>query len=489
MKKLVSLLLVVMMVLTMAPALADDRIEIIVGTNSLNNGHPEDPADNFIEQKILADTGVQWTMTKVDDYWTAMAQRIIGDNLPDVFYMTPEYLKTYAIDEEVVLDLTPYMDNELKAVFDWLGNTVLTPYTLGGKLYGIPKYYDSQSQWGINIREDWLKALNLEVPETLQDLYDVAKAFVEQDPDGNGVADTLGVSGAKGLPVFQMMAGAYDTAFGNYIILRDGKVTNTLLQPGVKDALIWAKKFVDDGLVDPDVASTAGTNKMIAGQVGIMMVTWPGLWKQYGQDNMKAVNPNADLCVAGPLASEVGAEPALYPVAAVGGSSFYVLNANLADQPEKLEAVLKVLNYLVSDEGYYSTMYGLEGIHWVVDEATGLRKMTDRASEANYLAAYQMYNRVEMEYLMTKFPEAKEAFDHSLNMKNIAYYNSMVQPPEEMYLAEMEGYINNQLTAFIYGERPIDEYDAFLDELRDLYMFDEYMEAATEQLNSYGYGV
>ena len=45
------------------------------------------------------------------------------------------------------------------------------------------------------------------------------------------------------------------------------------------------------------------------------------------------------------------------------------------------------------------------------------------------------------------------------------------------------------MLAFIYGERPLDEYDAFIKELNDSYMFGEYMDAATEQLIGYGYDV
>lgn len=36
------------------------------------------------------------------------------------------------------------------------------------------------------IRQDWLDNLNLEIPTTMEELKAVAKAFTEQDPDGNG---------------------------------------------------------------------------------------------------------------------------------------------------------------------------------------------------------------------------------------------------------------------------------------------------------------
>src|SRR3546814_8869937 len=43
------------------------------------------------------------------------------------------------------------------------------------------------------VRKDWLANLGLQMPETTEDLYDVARAFSEGDPDGYGQDDTYGL--------------------------------------------------------------------------------------------------------------------------------------------------------------------------------------------------------------------------------------------------------------------------------------------------------
>ena len=43
------------------------------------------------------------------------------------------------------------------------------------------------------VRKDWLANVGLELPKTTEDLYEVAKAFTEDDPDGNGADDTYGI--------------------------------------------------------------------------------------------------------------------------------------------------------------------------------------------------------------------------------------------------------------------------------------------------------
>lgn len=494
MKKLVSLLLVAMMALAFIPAMADEPVEIIVACKSLGNGWPATLEDDFIYQKILAETGVSWKLVLVDDYWAAMGQRIAGNDIPDVFFIDADHQYDY-VEEEVLLNLDPYIENELKPVFDFLGDTNRIPYLVNGSLYSIPRLFatgtgtGTKSQWGLQVRKDWLEALKLEAPTDINSLYAVAKAFSEQDPDGNGIDDTYGISGGSGIRGFHVIGMCFDFAFDNYIIERDGKITNSLLQPGAVQALEWAKKFVDEGLMDPDIMTTTGTNNAIAGKVGLHMISWPGMNKQYALDNIAAVNPNAYWDVIGPLNNEMGEQDYMYPYDNVGGGDSYGLCADLVDEPEKLEAVFKVLNYLATEEGSYLVMFGIEGEHWnMVD---GKPVMTEKAGDANYISTYQIMSRIEMPYLQAKFPEAERAFQYTMSAPMYEYLNTLVIPPEGMFLNEMNSYITTQLTAFVYGDRPIsqEEYDKFLKELDDLYGFNAYMESATEQLNAYGYGV
>ena len=41
------------------------------------------------------------------------------------------------------------------------------------------------------LRGDWLKALNLEVPTTFEELEEVLYAFRDGDPNGNGLKDEV----------------------------------------------------------------------------------------------------------------------------------------------------------------------------------------------------------------------------------------------------------------------------------------------------------
>ena len=59
-----------------------------------------------------------------------------------------------------------------------------------GNIWGIPRAVTVAAH-PIFVRADWLEALNLQMPKTLDELEMVLKAFKEGDPDGNGKDDTI----------------------------------------------------------------------------------------------------------------------------------------------------------------------------------------------------------------------------------------------------------------------------------------------------------
>lgn len=458
-------------------------VELTIAIKSKNNGFPENVKDDYAYQQILAKTGVAVNFQVIDDYYTALNVRIAGGDCPDLFQCDSPHMRTFA-DNGEILDLTKYKNKELSNLLKWIGGADINAFVHGGKLYGIPKsYVNSATYTLLNVRQDWLDKLGLTVPKTVDDVYKVAYAFTYNDPDGNGKNDTIGYSG-KAPYGFEPIANAYDTALGNYIIVRDGKVTNTLSQPHMKEALAECKKFVDAKIVDPDMYTTSPRDKAISGTIGLVSMEWSLLYKQSYQDQVRKVNPQAKWSFFGPLASEVSAAAALLPIDPASSSNFLCVSADIS--PEKLAAVFRLVDYLTSEEGSMLVNFGLKGVHWDED-ANGVRSMTKRASEANYVATYQLLGRDEDTYLAMKFKEAADQVAYAKKMPHITVYNSLITEPEGFYLDDFEKYVKTQLIAFIYGDRPISEYDKFLGELDSVYGFDKYMAVAAEQMKGYGY--
>jgi putative aldouronate transport system substrate-binding protein len=109
----------------------------------------------------------------------------------------------------------------------------------------------AQKLW---IYKPWLDKLGLEIPKTTDEYYNVLKAFKEQDPNGNGEADEIPLTGAGAL----VWNGTYDAYFMNpfqlnpvtRMVLNDGKVDVTYNKPEWKEGLAYLHKLQSEGLLD-----------------------------------------------------------------------------------------------------------------------------------------------------------------------------------------------------------------------------------------------
>ncbi len=485
MKKLISMLLVLVMLMGIsAIAMAEDPVTITVVTNKLGNGHPDNLEDNFVYQKILERTGVAVDLIYLDEYDTALGNRIAGDDIPDMMYLDAQHVQTYA-DQEILLCLDDYKDSEVfQHIFATYGeDTDIPSLYVDGHMYAIPAAMAiSDYYYLILVRKDWNEKYGKVAPTTVDELYDYCYWMANNDPDGNGVKDTIGFTGF-GINGLAAITSPYDVALGNYVLIRDGKVTNSVLQPRMVEALTMLKKFYDNGLLDPDIMNNSSVKaNTIACNVGVSAMPWSNILKAKYVEQYKAVNPDAEY-VWIPALSQ-GGDPC-YTIAAHDLYEGFKMCINADITPEKLEAIWKVLDYMTTDEGVMLVYTGLEGVHWNYDENHQV-VTTDRIGEANYTHEWQWLGRNDKLYLEIKFPEAGEATAFGLATPAFEYYNSSVVIPADFNLSDMEDYIKSQLIGFYKGDRDLAEYDKFVQELYDSYDFGTYMDMVTEQLVAQG---
>ena len=178
MKKLVSLLLLFVMLMTMATfsATAEEPIEIIVARSSYPTGWPDSLDKDFIYQQILEKTGVSFKLVALDDYSQTLNLRIINDNAPDMFVINADTMRTYAA-QDMLKDLTPYKNNELQCVFDTFGaGTDVPGLYYNDKMYLIPAAnYDNNDYYTMYYRKDWADKLQLTPPTTVDELFNFCK--------------------------------------------------------------------------------------------------------------------------------------------------------------------------------------------------------------------------------------------------------------------------------------------------------------------------
>lgn len=269
---------------------------------------------------------------------------IASGDLPDAMTVNASQFRELA-EAGLLEDLSPYYDTyaspELKSANDATEGESLAAATVDGQLLGISKItLDGDGLQFLWIRQDWLNALGLEKPQTLEELETVARAFVTDDPDGNGQADTIGLSASQNwsgsfLPIF----GAFTAFPGRWVEGADGEAVYGTAEPQVKEALATLQRWYQEGLIDPEFATINGDiqqQKLSAGKVGIVSGAW---WAadyplKFTRENV----PDANwVPVLAPITSD-NTFPAFYQ--GITGSQFVVVRKGY----EHPEVVFKILN-------------------------------------------------------------------------------------------------------------------------------------------------
>ncbi|RPI87266.1 MAG: extracellular solute-binding protein, partial [Chloroflexi bacterium] len=205
------------------PAAEPIDIELWAGGRVSEAGPP--PDDWIAYQKIQDELNINLKLVLLPSTQTDQDTKInaagASNSLPDLFMVSRDvwYKLVQAGLVAPVDDLLPLMPVRTATHYYDADRNKLA--TLGGVMYGLPDPGALPQTDSLVIRQDWLDALGLTSPKTLDEFMDVAKAFTFEDPDGNGQDDTYGfctfidgsgLTGAGIGPRFEFIYGAYGVA-------------------------------------------------------------------------------------------------------------------------------------------------------------------------------------------------------------------------------------------------------------------------------------
>ncbi|OCT12089.1 hypothetical protein A8709_30005 [Paenibacillus pectinilyticus] len=260
-----------------------------------------------------------------------------------------------------------------------------------GKIYEIGKVKEAVPAHILLIRSDWLKKLNLTMPTTTDELYAVAKAFADQDPDGNGKKDTYGLNmSTYSEQAINEMFGESSSANLLAWDVKDGKVVRAWDKELA--SLTFKKKLYDDGIIDKDYINDKDGAKakqdFLNGKIGIY-VKFTGGWGDFALNDMATLQKNVPTATIAPLG---------YPKSPLGTFTgaidnpvqmTTVINAKAKDP----EAVGRYLNFMMKPETASKIFNGDEGVHWKKG-ANGCPQPIDVAknkNEVGYAGDYDMF--------------------------------------------------------------------------------------------------
>lgn len=254
--------------------------------------------------------------------------------------------------------------------------TVINNISIDGKLYGV---YRSRTlgRNGISIRKDWLDKLGLEMPTTIDELYNVLKAFKEQDPDGNGQNDTFGIIMTTAQSSFDNLA-VWFGAPNKWGEAEDGTLQPAHLTDEYFEAVKFVKKLYDEKLVNQDFATYDGAKwdeQFLSGNAGVIIDVADRARRL--QSNISKINPNAEVGVLGYVKTDASAEPKTLPTSGYAG--YFVFPKKALPTEADLEFVLNVFDKCNTDEAVNLMNYGIKDRHYTVG-SDGYVTITEDAS-------------------------------------------------------------------------------------------------------------
>ena len=311
MKKLVSIVLAVMMLLSLVPAaLAEGQTEfnVLSGISALSGGYENNTVLNAMQEQV--GIKISWD-TWSDSLGEVVGTRISGnaasktpiDAFQAVGFSNFDLMRYGSAG--TFIDLTPYITPEvmpnLSAILEAHPEIRAAITMSDGKIYGLPageqmgtagigreKDYSifSVPQFSM-INKAWLDDLGLEVPTTLDELHTVLTAFKDNDMSakyyGNAAGTTIPMSTGFdqwcwGQNIFY--AGFGFTNWPNDVCMdltvdKTGKVNFVSDDDNYRAAVTYFHDWYAEGLMDLEMFSQ-DTNQLIAkctgGRVGVS--TW-----------------------------------------------------------------------------------------------------------------------------------------------------------------------------------------------------------------------
>lgn len=267
MKKLITLVLALLMVLTMIPAMAEELpvVTIMVPDNADVN-YPYSFEDRPVLKKICEIAkerfGIELKLEAVlpTEFATVVNSRLAaGQDMPGIIkcegILTTDMINYF--NQGLILDLAQYkeyMPNYLAGMEPYPGVLAATQTAAGNILSMSSVVVNPQhiTQWN-NINFDWLEALELAVPTTPDELEAVLKAFQENDMNGDGEANEV-----MSLQNYDAALQVFYTYFGegqmggatnSWGVDADGKVYSTYTTEAAKEMATYLNKLWNEGLI------------------------------------------------------------------------------------------------------------------------------------------------------------------------------------------------------------------------------------------------
>lgn len=350
---------------------SEEPVEISIAIWNADEAFAGDKVLSQIEEKLnikIKPMNVTW-----DDYTQKVQLWASSGSLPDVFAGDFRNSSSYpqwasqGVIKAIPEDLSAYPNLEA-----YLQGQASQDARLDGVLYCIPRQTYPSQEWTcvdriICYRWDLAQKAGItKEPENWEEFQDMIKAIIAADPDGTGVggltaSDKTLVGGAI-MPYTSPIVEENGSGF-KWVEAQDGTYKPAYFTEDMVTGFQLARDMYDSGVIEKDIALTSNQSSeekflqgksaaiVIAGGFGSRYTNTARYWKDvHGTeylDDVKALN----------LMPDKNGEKS-YPMWGYAWSESFI-NSSVSE--EKLDKILQLFDYLLSDEGALLSTYGPEG--------------------------------------------------------------------------------------------------------------------------------
>lgn len=262
-----------------------ETIEYTLGKmTSVNNSNmPENDTytDNAYTRYIKSVINVQ----NVDafeandsQYDTNVSMAISMGSLPDIMVVSSQDEVEQLVGAGLIEDLTESYNNcisdRIRKMYESYGDSLKDVVTYDGKIMALPETNITDGPNLVWLRKDWMDKLGLSEPHTIDDVVNIVKHFISEDPGNNG-EDASGKPNTVGLAVDTDVTGecGYSSeflldiifaCFGAYpkqwIMNDDGEIVYGSVTDEAKEALSYINSLYNQGVIDNDFLLRTSTN-------------------------------------------------------------------------------------------------------------------------------------------------------------------------------------------------------------------------------------
>lgn len=331
------------------------------------NNYPTDFDGCYYFPTIEKMTGVRFDIDwrQTDGYATTVSTTLGSQELPDIMNAGAFGITALAA-EGAIIALDEYLDL-IPNVVNAVGEDRISSWaSADGHIYAIPTIVDVPGSQSVMVRQDWVDALGLKLPETWEDWLTLWRGIRDNDMNGNGdttdeipLALEAGSNGERNMQSLLNAFGIKASSDSQFCVLDDGTYTLVYEHPRYPEFLEAVAGLYAEGILDQEFATRAQAElftAMDSNLVGTTM-TWAERAKLSTYSNQNGGDEDALWTCVSPITGPYGDKFTQERQAVTNNWCITIA----AEEAGKVENILKFFNWQFSEEGIRLYNYGLEG--------------------------------------------------------------------------------------------------------------------------------